>query len=215
MNGAIYGVNIGSDSMSYPMYRDIRDRNQVFNGVMGRFRAPLSVAFGDRTERVEGELVSGNYFDVLGVAPALGRTFHASDDMTPGGHPLAVLSYDYWLNRFDADRGVVGRTLIVDGIPLTIVGVSQKGFDGTSLGHSAKVRVPIAMKAQMTQGYFSEYFNLENRRAYWVTVTARLKPGVTPLQAQASLQPLFHSVLEMEVRDQGFERPRPATGLSS
>jgi predicted permease len=202
----IYGVNIGNDSLSYPMYRDIRDRNQVFSGVAGHFRLPLSVAFGERTERVEGELVTGNYFEVLGVGAALGRTFNPQDDITPGGHPLAVLSYDYWVDRFQADRAVIGRGIVVDGLPLTIVGVSQKGFDGISLGHSAKVRIPIAMKAQMTQGYFSEFFNLENRRAYWVIVTARLKPGIARQQAQASLQPLFHSVLEMEVREKGFEK---------
>jgi len=206
VDGPVYGVNIGNDSMSYPMYRDIRDHNQVFSGVMGHFRTPVSVAFGERTERVEGELVTGNYFEVLGIRAALGRTFNSQDDITPGGHPLAVLSYGYWVNRFQADRGVLGRSIIVDGIPLTIIGVSQKNFDGTSLGHSPKIRIPIAMKAQMTQGYFSDFVNLENRRAYWVIVTARLRPGISRQQAQASLQPLLHSVLEMEVRDRGFEK---------
>jgi predicted permease len=187
------------------MYRDIRDRNQVFSGVMGFVHTPVSVAFGERTERVEGELVTGNYFQVLGAGAVLGRIFNPQDDVTPGGHPLAVLSYDYWMERFHGDRAVLGHSIVVDGRALTIVGVSQKGFDGISLGHSAKIRIPIAMKAQMTQGYFSEFFNLENRRAYWVIVTARLRPGIARQQAQASLQPLFHSVLEMELRDKGFE----------
>src|SRR5439155_23499496 len=84
--------------------------------------------------------------------------------------------------------------------------VSQKGFDGVQLGVSPKIRVPVAMKAQMTQGYFSEYFNLENRRAYWVNVFGRLKPCFTAEQAKASLQPLFHSILEMEVRERGCEK---------
>jgi predicted permease len=206
VNGDSHAVNIGNDSLSYPMYRDIRDRNQIFSGVAGHFRTPVSVAFGERTERVEGELVTGNYFEVLGVGAVLGRMFNWQDDITPGGHPLAVLSYDYWVNRFHADRAVLGRGIVVDGLPLTIIGVSQKGFDGMSLGYSAKIRIPLAMKAQMTQGYFSEFFNLENRRAYWVIATARLKAGITRQQARVSLQPLFHSVLEMEVREKGFER---------
>ena len=206
IDGPVYGSDIGANSISYPLYRDVRDRNQAFTGVLGYFQTPISVAFGEHTERVEGELVTGSYFDVLGVRPALGRVFHSLDDAIPNGDPLAVLSYDYWVDRFQADPTVVGRTLVVDGLPLTIVGVSQKGFDGVSLGHSPKIRIPISMKARLTQGYFSEFFTLENRRAYWVTVIGRLKPGLTRQQAQASLQPLFHSVLESEVRGEGFER---------
>ncbi|HLK70187.1 MAG TPA: ABC transporter permease [Bryobacteraceae bacterium] len=204
VDGPIYGVNIGDDTISYPMYRDLRDGNQVFSGVLGHFYTPLSVAQGDRTERVEGELVTGNYFEVLGIGAALGRTFEPRDDVTPNGHPLAVLSYDYWVNRFHQDPAVLGQSILVDGTPLTIVGVSDRRFDGVSLGHSAKIRIPIAMKSRMTQGYFSEFFNLEHRRAYWVKTIARLKPGISREKAQASLQPLFHSILEMEVRGDGF-----------
>jgi predicted permease len=204
-DGPTYGVNIGGDALSYPMYRDFRDGNKVFSDVMCRFRVTLSVGYRGQTERVDGELVSGNYFDLLGVGAALGRTFTPQDDRVPGGHPLTVLSYQYWVDRFHMDRGVLGQSIIVDGVPLTVIGVSQKGFDGVQLGISPKIRIPVAMKAQMTQGYFSDYFNLENRRAYWVNVFGRLKPGVTLRQAQASLQPMFHSILEMEVREKGFE----------
>jgi predicted permease len=204
--GVVYGNTFGDDSFSYPMYQDLRDRNQAFSGVIGQFPVTLSVAFGSHTERVEGELVSGNYFETLGVGAALGRTIAPRDDVTPGGHPLAVLAYDYWQSRFSGDPNAVGRTITVDGLPLTIVGVSQKGFGGITLGRAARVRIPLAMKSQMTQGIFADLFNLANRRAYWVEVFARLKPGMPRQQAQASLQPLFRAVHEMEVKGQGFER---------
>jgi predicted permease len=202
--GPNQAVDIGSHTMSYPMYRDLRDQNQMFTGVLARFHLDFSVAYGDRTERVDGELVSGNYFEVLGVGAALGRTFTAQDDTTPGGHPVAMLSYDYWTARFHSDPGILGQKVVVDGLPLTIVGVSQKGFDGVELGYSPRVRVPLAMKARMTQGYFAEFFTLENRRAFWLHSYARLKPGWTRQQANAALRPLFHSLLESEVRG-GFQ----------
>ncbi len=207
--GQHYGANMVGDSLSYPAYRDFRDRNQVFSGVLCRFRLPLSVAYPGQTELVDGELVSGNYFDVLGKSAAIGRVFTPQDDRVPGGHPLAVLSHAYWSSRFHHDPAILGRTITVDGIPLTIIGVAQKGFDGIELGYLPRVWIPVAMKAQMTQGYFSEVVNLENRRAFWLQVFARLRPGVTPRQAQASLQPLFHSMLELELRSKGFENATP------
>ena len=204
--GMVYGTTFGDDSFSYPLYRDLRDGSQVFSGVLGQFPLTLSLAFGSHTERVEGELVSGNYFDVLGVGSALGRTFTPQDDTKPGGHPLAVLAYDYWVSRFAGDPQIVGRTITVDGLPLTVVGVSQKGFEGLILGHPVCIRVPLSMKVQMTQGGFAEDFNLTNRRNYWVQVFARLKPEIARQRAQASLQPLLRSLLEMEVREKGFEK---------
>lgn len=101
--GPHYGSNTGSNAISYPMYRDIRDRNQVFSGMFCRHSLPLSLTFEGKTERIAGELVSGNYFPVLGVGAALGRTFTASDDLTQGGHPLALLSYGFWKTRFGMD----------------------------------------------------------------------------------------------------------------
>jgi predicted permease len=199
------GVNIGRDTLSYPAYRDFRDRNQVFSGVLFRFRVPLSVAYPGQTELVDGELVSGNYFDLLGKSAAVGRVFSPQDDRVPGGHPLAVLSYKYWDSRLHHDPAILGRSISVDGLPLTIIGVAEKGFEGVELGYLPRIWIPVAMKAQMTQGYFSEFFNLENRRAFWLQVFGRLRPGVTPQQAQASLQPMFHSMLEMELRSKGFE----------
>ena len=166
---------------------------------------PLSVGYEGQTERVAGELVSGNYFDTLRIGTAAGRALTPEDDRQPGGHPLAMLSYDYWTERFGADPNVVGRVLVVNGLPLTIVGVGQKGFDGIELGYSPRLWIPVAMKAQMTQGWFSEAVTLANRRTYWVQVLGRLKPGVSPKTAQSSLQPSFRAVLEQEMREPGFE----------
>ena len=174
-DGPRFGVNFQSDTLSYPAYRDIRDQHQVFSGVLCRFRLPLSAGYQGRTERIEGELVSGNYFDVLRVGAALGRTFTPDDDRIPGGHPLVVLSHAYWTARFGSDVTVLGRTIVIDGQPLTIVGIAQKGFDGIELGRPSRMWLPVAMKAQMTQGWFSEAVTLQNRRTYWVQVFARLK----------------------------------------
>ena len=203
--GPHYAMNMRGNSLSYPAYRDFRDRNQVFSGVICRFRVPLSVTYPGRTELLDGELVSGNYFDVLGVNAAIGRVFNPQDDRLPGGDPLAVLSYAYWSSRFHRDPNVVGSTITVGGLPLTIIGVAQSGFDGVELGYSPRIWIPVAMKGQMTQGIFADYCNLENRRAFWLQVFARLRPGVTQEQAQASLRPLFHSILQAELQSKGFE----------
>jgi putative ABC transport system permease protein len=120
--GEHYGSNTGSNAISYPMYQDIRDRNQVFSGMFCRYGLSLSLIADGRTERVAGELVSGNYFPVLGVSAAIGRTFIASDDLIQGGHPLAVLSYGFWKTRFGMDPTVIGRRIMVNGYPLTIIG---------------------------------------------------------------------------------------------
>ncbi len=204
--GEKVGITMFGDTMSYPAYRDIRDRSDVFSGVMCRYPVSLSVGYQGQTARVAGELVSGNYFDVLGVRAAAGRLFTPDDNRIAGGHPLAVLSYDYWASQFRGDPAIVGRTIVVDGVPLTVIGVSEQGFEGVDPGVSPGIRVPIAMKAQMTQGYFSEVLTIENRRVYWVHTFARLKPGVIMTQAEAALQPIFHAMLADEVRGAGFEQ---------
>jgi len=200
--GSHYGSNTGFNALSYPLYKDIRDKSQVFSGVLCRYSLPLSFGYKGQTERVEGELVSGNYFEVLGVRAVVGRTITPDDDRIPGGHPVAVLNYDFWRDRFRSDPGVLGQKLTVNGYPITVVGVSQPGFDGVEIGYSPKIRIPVMMKKEMTPGW--EMYSLENRRGRWVNVFARLKPGVSIERAKASLQPLFHSILEMEVQQKEF-----------
>ncbi len=206
--GQHYGSNNGRYKISYPMYVDFRDKNPVFSGMFSRYLTDMSLSFSGRTERVQGEMVSGTYFPELGVSATLGRVFAPADDATPGGAPYAVLSYRYWVSRFAADPKVIGQKLIVNGFPMSIVGVSQAGFDGVDPGSSPQVRVPIVMKMQLDQLAVSGN-NLTNRRARWVNAYGRLKPGVSMQQAKSGLQPLFHQMLEMEVQQQEFAKASP------
>jgi predicted permease len=201
--GNHYGSNTGSNALSYPMYRDIRDRNQVFSGMFCRSIMDFSVSLEGRTELVTGELVSGNYFPVLGVGAAAGRVFTAADDQQQGGHPVAVLSYGYWKTRFAGDPGVIGKRMMINGYPITVVGVSQPGFDGVEPGFSPQIRVPMMMKNVLTNG---PWYNLNDRRGRYAQVFGRLKPGMTLTQAKAGLQPLFHQILNMEVQQPAFAR---------
>jgi predicted permease len=199
--GPHYGSNNGRHKLSYPMYEDFRDHNQVFSGVFCTWDNQFSVAADGRTERVDGELVSGTFFQVLGVQAALGRVFTPDDDKSRGGEPYAVISHRYWLSRFAGNRDVIGRKIIVNGYPLTIVGVSQAGFDGTDPGTSPAIRVPVMMKAEMDPVGAGFSYNFTSRRGRWVNVYGRMKPGVTVQQVKAQLQPYFHQMLEMEVRE--------------
>ena len=201
--GRHYGSNSGPNALSYPMYQDFRDKNQVFSGMFCRNAETLAVTFEGKTELVAGETVSGNYFPVLGVGAAIGRVFTASDDLYQSAHPLAVLSYGYWKTRFAGDRGVIGKKIVVNGYPLTIIGVSQAGFDGTEVGYSPQIRIPMTMHDDLPRG---DYPELNNRRRRFLQVFGRLKPGESIEQAKAGLQPLFHQILEMEVRQKEFAR---------
>ncbi len=141
---------------------------------------------------------------MLGVDAALGRTITPSDDRVPYGHPVAMLSYSFWRSYFHADRSIVGRTISLNGNAMTVIGVGRPGFDGVELGNPAKVFVPIMMKAEMTP--YWDGIKDRRRRLKWVTAYGRLKPGVSAQQAQASLQPLLHGVLEMEVEEPDFRK---------
>src|SRR3982751_654358 len=186
--GPHMGNNRGSRAASYPMYQDFQQKAQAFSYVFCRFATPLSISLDNQTERVNGELVSGNYFQALGVKPAIGRVFSpAEDDRTYKGHPSVVLSHDYWVTRFNADPHVIGKKVLVNNYPMVVVGVSAPGFHGLDPARSAQVRVPIQMKPLLTPGWDS----LGNRRSQWINLFARMKPGYTVQTAQASLQPLF------------------------
>lgn len=199
--GSRYGNNWGDGSeLSYPMYTEIRDNNQVFDGVFARFSTAFHIGATGRTERVAGEIVSGTYFPVLGVGAALGRTLTPDDDRLAGGHPLAVLSYAFWTSRFAADPAVLDSAMTINGHPYTIIGVAQRGFDGVELGRQTQVFVPMMMKAQITPGWNA----LDERLWRWVRMFARLKPGVSHEQARAALEPYFRSLLERDLAERGF-----------
>ncbi len=204
--GRHYGGNNGPDRISYPMYQEIRDKNQVFSGMFCTYPATVSATFQGGTELIGADFVSGNYFPVLGVGAAAGRVFTASDDLVQGGHPLAVLSYGYWRARFGADPGIVGKQIVVNGRSLTIIGVSRAGFDGVEPGRAPQIRIPITMKDDLPR---SDFPRLSNDRFRWTEVFGRLKPGMTIDKAQAGLQPLFHQILNREVTEKPFAKASP------
>src|SRR5689334_14261888 len=210
--GDHYGSNNGQYKLSYPMYADFRDHNPIFSGMFCSWGTTLNVSAGGKTDRVQGELVSGTYFPVLGVGAALGRVFTPDDDRNPDGHPIAVLSHQYWIERFGGDPGILGAKLLVNGFPMTVVGVSQAGFNGMDPLYSPQIRIPIMMKRQVDPiSYKVASYTLEDRRGRWVAAYGRLKPSVSEKQAKAALQPLFHQMLEMEVQEQAFAKASEIT----
>jgi predicted permease len=193
--GPHMGSNRGSRMASYPMYQDFQKKAQAFSYVFCRRETSLSVGFGGQTERVDGELVSGNYFQALGVKPALGRVFSPEeDDRVYKGHPVVVLSFPYWVTRFAADPKVIGQKMLVNNYPMTIVGVSAAGFNGMDPSLSPQIRVPMQMKPLMTPGWDE----IGDRRSQWVQMFGRIKPGYTVESAKASSQPLLAQILRDE-----------------
>jgi len=196
--GPHMGSNRGPRAASYPMYQDFQKQAVAFSYVFCRYSTPLSVHYQNQTERVTAELVSGNYFQALGVKPAIGRFFTPEeDDRVYKGHPVVVLSHHYWVTRFGADPKVLGTKILVNNYPMTIVGVSPPGFNGLDPTHAPHIRVPIQMKPLMTPGWD----HLGNRRSQWIQIFARMKPGYTVESARASLQPLLYQILQSELAE--------------
>ena len=169
----------GKGYSSYPLYLELAKRTDLFNGVVAR-TGVAKVRFtppGGRGQFTQQEFVSGNYFSVLGVGAALGRLFTEDDNRVPGGHPLAVLSYDFWQNRFGADPGVLGRALLVDEQLLTVIGVAAPGFRGVEVEHHPEIWVPAMMFPA----------RIMDPRMWWIWIMARRRPEVSPQQVQAAV----------------------------
>jgi predicted permease len=196
--GSHMGSNTGSRMHSYPIYQDLQKRAEPLSQVLCRRLVSASVSIDNQTERVEAEMVSGNYFRMLGVRPAVGRVFSSQeDDQVYQGHPVVVLGYDYWVNRFARDPAVVGRKILVNNYPMTIVGVSAAGFAGLDPAQAPQIRVPIQMKPVMLPNW--TWLHMDDRRAKWVQVFGRLKPGYTVESAKAPLQGLFTQIRTYEM----------------
>ena len=194
--GYVWSDGDDAASFSYPMYKDLRDRGaNVFSGLLARFAIPLSVAGAGQTERADGELVSGNYFEVLGVRPALGRVFSQEDDRAPGAHQVVVLSHAYWTRRFGADSAILNKSLTVNGNPMTVIGVSREGFRGVQVGQTPDVFIPMMMKAQM----IPNSRRLDERRDYWLAIIGRLKPGMSRALTEEAIRPSYRAALEEEL----------------
>jgi len=187
----------GKTYFSYPMYRDLRDRNSgLQRNHRNRLDASRLANGANQPELVATELVSGNYFDVLGVQPALGRLLLASDDTQPNANPVAVLSFNYWRRRFDADPMVLNQTILVNGHPFTVVGVAQPGFHSVVMGDTPDLFVPMMMRSEVMPG--SD--DLEDRRSSWLNIIARLKPGISREQAEAGINPLWSAIRADELK---------------
>ncbi len=196
--GAHNGSNMGTRMHSYPVYQDLQQRAEPLAEVICRRLAPAAVSIDNQTERVTAELVSGNYFSMLGVKPAIGRVFSSEeDDRVYGGGPVVVLSYDYWVRRFARDGNIIGKKILVNDYPMNIVGVSSAEFRGLDPTQSPQIRVPILMKRVMLPEW--TWMRADDRRARWVQVFARLKPGYTVETAAAPLQGLFTQIRQFEI----------------
>lgn len=185
-----------SNYFSYPMYRKLRDQNKVFSGMLAAAEAHVGIQWHNRTDEADGELASGNYFDVLRMEPALGRLLLPSDDVAKNGSPVIVLSFAYWQRNMGADPGVLNQTIGINGHPFTIVGVAAPGFHSV-IGETAPAFfAPMTMKPEIVPGND----DLDNQRSRWLNIIARLKPGMTHAKAQAGIQPLWHSLRAAELQ---------------
>jgi predicted permease len=192
------GSNMGRWMNSYPMYVDFQQKGAPLSQVIARRTVSASLAVDNQTERVDAELVSGNFFTMLGVKPAAGRVFSSTeDDRVYNGHPVVVLGHDYWVNRFQKDPKVVGRKITVNNYPMTIVGVSAAGFTGLDPTSSPDIRVPILMQPTLMPSM--DWLKMADRRARWVQVFARLKPGYTAETAEPAMQGLFLQIRQHEM----------------
>jgi predicted permease len=190
-------VDQGAQSFSYLMYKDLRERATVFSGLVACRETTVNVSGHGETQAAHADLVSGNFFETLEVQPALGRLFMPGDETASGANTVAVLSYAYWSRRFGADPAILNKPLTVNGVPLTVVGVTRKGFYGVQIGSTPDIFIPVTMKAQMAP---NPNQTLEDRTNHWLPVMGRLKPGMTVARAEAELQPIYQPILESDAK---------------
>ena len=186
--------------MSYPICRDLQQQSQFFDGVLCRAEIDVNLAAGGDPKPVAAEIVSGSYFPVLGVGPSLGRVLEAEDDGAPGAGAVVVLSYSFWQAQFGGALDVIGRKVLINNHPMTVVGVAAAGFGGVDVGAVPALWLPASMYAEALPG--AE--DLLSSPIRWMQILARLRPGVSPAQAQAGLQPWFKAWLPDNMLRPGF-----------
>ena len=200
VNVSAPGPNPGSQScnqagdcsvvFSYPMFRDLEEAGGPLSGLAGHRIFGANLTHDNRTVNADGMFVSGSYFPVLGLQAAVGRLLQPADDQVPGEHPVVVLGHGYWLSELGGDPSVLNSTLLVNGQPMTIVGVAPEGFWGTTLGGRPRVFVPISMR-----GALERFDGFEERRTYWIYVFGRLRPGVSLEQAREELNTIYRPIV--------------------
>ncbi|MGB6026040.1 MAG: ABC transporter permease [Candidatus Sulfotelmatobacter sp.] len=193
----VNGVSNGTprtDIFSYPLYRELRDRNSVFGGLCAaasQHRIQVDRAQGDPLDaKVTGRMVSGNYFSVLGVEPVAGRLFSDADDTAENANPVVVLGYDYWQRKFALSPSIIGSDIQLNGYPFTVIGVTRAGFEGDVVGEQMALYVPLSMQPEIVRG--RHWRNASNTS--WLSLIGRLKPNITPAQAEANLNVIFQQI---------------------
>ena len=196
------GPNPGSQScgqagdcdavFSYPMFLDLQKANTGFSGIAAHVAFGANVAYQGVTVNGDGLQVSGSYFPVLGLRPALGRLFGPQDDTPIGQNFYTVLSYGFWASQLGSDPAIIGKTMVINGKSMTVIGIAPRGFEGTTLGVQPKVFVPMSMRTEMQRMFGHEF---ENRTSYWAYLFGRLKPAVSVSQAKASINAVYTPIL--------------------
>ncbi|MBV9760190.1 MAG: ABC transporter permease [Acidobacteriaceae bacterium] len=186
--------------MSYPICRDLDQQKQFFDGVFCRALTPVSVTTAGEAQPGTAEVVSGNYFQVLGVGAAAGRVFTREDDGAPDSNPVIVLAYDFWQTRLGGAADAIGRKLLINSHPMTVIGVAAENFRGIDVGDVPSIWVPASMSSEAIPGFH----NYLSRRMSWMQVLGRLNDGVSVQRAQAGLQPWFEAMLQDDMRRPDF-----------
>src|SRR5262245_4630919 len=204
VEGGRFGSNSGdgTHTFSHPTYLALRDRNTVLSGLTGQIVQNASLVGDDHSELIRVGMVAGNFFNVLGVQPFLGRLLTQDDDRTRLGHPVAVLQYNFWQNRFAGKREVVGSSIRLNSTSFTVIGIGTPGFDGTDVGIQTQVWVPVMMKPAITP----TSDELDNERYAWFYLFGRLKPGVSMEEAQTAMRLLYRQRQEEELQGQFFQK---------
>jgi predicted permease len=193
-------VAVVSDSISYPVYVDFRDRNNLLSGLAGYSEREMSFNRGGRPELVMGAVVSGNYFSVLGVAAKPGRTFSPEEDARAGAHPVAVISHRLWQRSFGASEDVIGKSLSLNGQSFTVIGVAPQGFRGTRLSTAPDVWIPVMMWPSLATGSYKR-LDINSRGWDWLSMVGRLGPGVSREQAEAEMNRVANQIERDYPRD--------------
>jgi predicted permease len=205
MEGGRFGNQNGDGlhTFSYPLYAAFRDRNTVFSGLTGQVPGQVGLVSGDRSQVVDSGWVAGNFFQVLGVKPHLGRLLTVEDDRPNDGAPVVVLQYDFWQARYDGRQDVIGSTIRLNGAPFTIVGVAAQDFEGTNPGLLTQLWAPVNARNTVIPDWRQ---TLENERSAWFYLFARLKPGFTLDQAQAEMRLVHDQQKQHELRGEFFAK---------
>lgn len=195
--GPKMGSIFGPRTWSYPLYRDLRSKTTLMQGLAAEFRGALSYADSGLTEKVHGNIVSSNYFDVLMQRPKIGRLFTAEDEQTPGAHPVVVLSHAFWMQRYGGKPEIVGRKILLNGSPMTVIGVAEPGLTSMEQSYMTDVFAPVMMKKQLTP----TWDGLDSRRVMWLDVFGRLRQGVSREDAEKELRSLWAPLVAAELEE--------------